>query len=80
MALSTQSFFEVKIYKLENPKNIAISHLNPFVPNAPLLYTLKASESLTVLWCFQGVEKGCIGNKWVNVNLLRNKFISKYLS
>ena len=20
---------------------------------------------LAVFWCFQGVEKGCIGNKWV---------------
>ena len=29
--------------------------LNPFVPNAPFLYPLKT--------CFQGVEKGCIGNK-----------------
>ena len=25
----------------------------------------KTSEKLTVFWCFQGVEKGCIGNKWV---------------
>ena len=32
--------------------------INPFVPNAPFLYPLKTSESLTVLWCFQGVEKG----------------------
>ena len=38
---------------------------NPFAPNAPLLYPLKISENLTVFWCFQGVEKGCIGNKWV---------------
>ena len=27
----------------------------------------KTSEKrLTVLWCFQGVEKGCIGDEWVN--------------
>ena len=38
----------------------------PFIPNAPILYSLKASEIFTVFWCFQGVEKGCIGNKWVN--------------
>ena len=38
---------------------------NPFVPNAPFLYPLKTSENLTVFWCFQGVEKGCIGNEWV---------------
>ena len=31
--------------------------INLFVPNAPFLYPLKT--------CFQGVEKGCIRNKWV---------------
>ena len=41
--------------------------LNPFVPNAPLLYPLKTSKNLTVFWCFEGVEKGWIGNKWVNM-------------
>ena len=39
--------------------------LNPFVPNEPFLYPLKTSENLKVLWCFQGVKKGCIGNKWL---------------
>ena len=34
-----------------------MSTINPFVPNAPFLYPLKT---------FQGVEKGCIGNEWVN--------------
>ena len=34
------------------------SRVNPFVPNAPFLYSL-------VFWCFQVVEKGCIGNEWV---------------
>ena len=43
--------------------------LNPFVPNAPFLYPLKTSENLTVFLCFQGLEKGCIGNKWVKVTL-----------
>ena len=33
---------------------------NPFVPNAPFLYLLKTSENR------KEVEKGCIGNKWVN--------------
>ena len=37
--------------------------LNAFVPNAPFLLPLKTSENLTVFWCFQGVEKGCIGNE-----------------
>ena len=41
-------------------------NINPFVPSAPLLNPLKTSENLTVFWCFQGVEKECIGNKWVN--------------
>ena len=39
--------------------------LDPFVPNAPFLYPLKTSENRKVFWCFQGVEKVCIGNKWV---------------
>ena len=39
--------------------------IDPFVSNAPLLYPLKTSENRKV-FCFQGVEKGCIGNKWVN--------------
>ena len=42
------------------------SDFNPFVSNATFLYPLKTSENLTVFWCFQGVEKGCIGNSWVN--------------
>ena len=51
---------------------------NPFVPNAPFLYTLNISIP-HVFWLFQGlyerniglkwvkgVEKGCTWNKWVN--------------
>ena len=37
--------------------------INPFFPNAPFLYPLKTSEKIMVYWCFQGVEKGCIGNE-----------------
>ena len=44
---------------------LPLNTVNPFVPNAPFLYPLKTSESLTVFWCFQGVGKGCIGNKCV---------------
>ena len=40
-------------------------NINPFSPNVPFLYPLKTSENLNVFWYFQGVEKGCIGNKWV---------------
>ena len=39
-------------------------YFNPFVPNALFLYPLKTSENLIDFWCFQGVEKMCIGNKW----------------
>ena len=39
--------------------------INPFVPNAPYGY----APNLTVFWCFQGVEKGCIGNEWVKKTL-----------
>ena len=38
--------------------------LNPFIHNALFLYPLKTTEKLRVFWCFQGEERGCIGNKW----------------
>ena len=41
--------------------------ISPFVPKVPFLYPLKTSENTMVFLCFQGVEKGCIGNEWVNV-------------
>ena len=31
----------------------------------------KKSENHKVFWCFQEVEKGCIGNKWVKLNIFR---------
>ena len=43
-------------------------YFNPFVSNAPFLYPLKKSENLTVFWCFQRVEKRCIGNNGLNIN------------
>ena len=47
-------------------ERIQIKHiLNPFVPNVPVLCPLKTSENRKVFSCFQGVEKGCIGNEWV---------------
>ena len=42
-----------------------INQLNPFVPNTPFLYPLKTSENRKIFGCFQGIEKRCIGNKWV---------------
>ena len=53
-------------------KHFFIAWLNPFVPNTPFLYPIKISENLAFFWCFQGVEKGCIGNKWVNANFFIN--------
>ena len=54
------------------PIFIRKNYFSSFVPNAPFPY-------LTVFWCFQGVEKGCIGNKWFKTGLwdkliLRNFF------
>ena len=39
--------------------------INPVIPNAPFLYPLK-TENRKVFWYFQEIEKGCIGNEWVN--------------
>ena len=50
----------------------------PFIQNVPLLYPLKTLENLTFLWCFQGVEKGCIGNNWVKIQITNHN--SKALS
>ena len=46
------------------------AQINPFFLNAPFLYLLETLENLTVFGCFQGVEKGCIENKWVKPKLL----------
>ena len=40
--------------------------INPFISNPPFLHPLETSEHRKVFWCFQGIEKGCIGNEWVN--------------
>ena len=39
--------------------------INPFIPKKPFLYPLKIWENFKVFWCFQEVERMCIGNKWV---------------
>ena len=43
---------------------VYLTHLFPMHP---------FSTHLTVFWCFQGVEKGCIGNKWLNLDSVLNK-------
>ena len=51
---------------------------NQLIPNAPFLYPLKTSENGKIYWYFQGVEKGNIRNKWVNLiitNLISNLII-----
>ena len=35
----------------------------------PFSTPLKTSENRKAVWCFQEVEKACIGNKWVQPNL-----------
>ena len=58
--------------KCDHRKKQWLTYIKPFVPNATFLYPLKTSESLTVFWCFQWVEKGCIGNEWV-IEILNGK-------
>ena len=43
-----------------------VSLINSFVLTAPFLYPLKTSRNREV-FCFQGAEKGCTGDKWVNL-------------
>ena len=45
--------------------SIIYQTINLFVSNAPFIYPLKTSENILV-FCFQGIGKGCIGNEWVN--------------
>ena len=49
-----------------SPENRSSYKINSFVPNTAFLYPLKTSENHKV-FCFQEVEKGCTGNKWVKV-------------
>ena len=52
--------------------------INPFFLKALFLYPLNTSENLTIFWCFQGVEKWCIGNKWVNVQCVKQTVIQDF--
>ena len=45
--------------------------VNPFFPNVAFLYPLKTSEIRKVFWCFQGVQKRCIGNEWLSTSCLK---------
>ena len=48
---------------------------NPFFPNAPFLYAQKTSKNHKAFWCFQEVEKGCIGNNCVKELKLSLKIV-----
>ena len=50
---------------MDTSKENKIRNFNPFVPHALFLYPLKTSRKLMV-FCFQRLKKGCIGNEWVN--------------
>ena len=43
----------------------SLHFLNPIVPNAPFSTPWKHQKTF---WCFQGVKKGCTGNKCVNLD------------
>ena len=58
--------------------NVRLYLFNPSLPSAPFLYPIK-TENLRVLRCFHGVEKGCIGEKWVKVGDLFSSCVLTYL-
>ena len=47
-------------------------NIDLFFSSEPSVYPLKTLENLTVFWCFQGVDKGCIGNEWVKHKIALN--------
>ena len=62
----SHSHYKVQKLKLSTSNFVTTClDINRFVPNVPFLYSLKTSENYKVFWCFQGVEKGWIGNEWV---------------
>ena len=69
-----QNLFSEPICKLGWTYWIQLFWINSIVPNAPFLYPLNTSENCKVFWCFQRVEKGCIGNEWVNLIQIQATF------
>ena len=59
------NYIKSRLYHNYFSENLRKLFFDSFVTNAPFLYPLKTSENHKVFWCFQGLEKGCIGNKWV---------------
>ena len=64
-----QKYLAKGLLKFKRHLMLKLTEFNSFVPDAPFLYTLKTSENLNIFWRFQGVGKGCIGNKWVKYQL-----------
>ena len=63
---------------LHNSCSLGINFINSFVSNAPFLYPLETSENFSVFRCFQGVERGYIGNKWVKKETVALVFSSEF--
>ena len=63
---SSLAFSSWGFSSINSLRSLGVPLFNPFIPNAPFLYPLKTSKNREVFWCFQGVEKGYIGNEWVN--------------
>ena len=58
----------VLLENITSRSSVCFLIFNPFVPNALFIYP----QDLTVFWCFQGLEKGCIGNEWVKINQFKS--------
>ena len=54
-------FFNIEVGSYKSKEESS----EPFFPNKPFLYPLQTSENRKVFQCFQGLEKGCIENKWL---------------
>ena len=47
---------------------VATENINPLVPSAPFLSSLKTSGNHKVFWCFHGIEKRCTGDEWLKLS------------
>ena len=74
LVANTYRDVSIKLKERENKNSSSriLPLMNPFVPNVPFFYLLKSLENLAVFWCFQWVEKGCIGNKWVKSKITKD--------
>ena len=53
----------------KNYLQIQVKSLIRVLPMHPFSTPWKHQKNLTVFWCYQGVQKGCIRNKWVNLQV-----------